>query len=105
MMFDTTYRVGGAIVELQPDESGDIHEIHVIMPVLAALPVGPGQMALMQMGVLRLPMDHDIVENLVAQLTEAQESLKPRSQIQTATDMSQAEAIAEMRRQVEGFRG
>lgn len=103
-MFDTTYRIGEPVVQLMPDENGDSYELQVIAPVLMVLPVGPQQAMLIQSGIIRLPMDKNVVDNLISSLADASDMMKVRSQIQTAADMSEAEALAEMKRQAEALR-
>jgi hypothetical protein len=104
MMFDTTYRIGEPVVQLMPDENGDVYELQVIAPVLMMIPVAPQQAMLVQAGILRLPMDKNVVDNLSSAFAEAQESMKARSQIQTASSMSEAEVLAQMKQQAEALR-
>lgn len=101
-MFDTTYRIGEPSIQVMPDENGDCHEAHFVAPVLGALPVGPNQLALVQMGILRLPLDKTMIGNLITALGEANAMIKSRPQIQTATSMSEADAIAQMRQLADG---
>lgn len=103
-MFDTTYRIGDPTIQIQQDESGEAYEAQFVAPVLAIMPVGPGQGALIQMGILRFNVDKQMASNLAGGFSEAAEMLKTRSQVQTASNMSEAEALAAMAKQAESLR-
>lgn len=94
-MFDTTLRIAPPFgVQLQQDERGDAYELHFIAAVAMLLPVGPGQAAPVQAGVLRLPMDKEMVDAAIEVLTEARDQLKVHSNIAVAGSMNDADQIA-----------
>lgn len=105
MMFDVTLRVGEPVVQVIQGDDGDAYELHLVAPVLTLLPVGPGQFAPIQIGILKLPFDKPTTKNLIDSLTEGHELLKEHSNIAVAGDMSQASQLAEQLKATEGLRG
>ena len=104
-MFDTTYNIGTPSIQILQDENGDAFEAQFIAPVMAVVPVGPQQAALVPMGAIRFNLDKALAANIAAGLQEASDALKTRPQVQTASSMSEADALAEMAKQAQSLRG
>lgn len=94
MIFDTTLRIAPPFgAQLQQDDRGDSYELHFIAAVALMLPTPQGAVPI-QAGVLRLPMDKEMVEAAIEILTEAKDQLKVHSNIAVAGSMTDADQIA-----------
>jgi hypothetical protein len=85
------------VAEVEGAQHGEI-VAHVGFP----LPAGNGQMALIPMGVLRLPVNREGAEELIDNLKELVEKLPKASKLEVATDIAQVREEAEALERLRG---
>lgn len=93
--FDATIRVGEVALQPIEDEKGDVHEAHLILGMISLIPVGPGQMAPLPLGALRVPLAKDSLKGLRDEIDKVLEVVKDRPNIQIAGSLDGIDKAAE----------
>jgi hypothetical protein len=93
--FDATIRVGEVALQPIEDDKGNTYEAHMILGMISLIPIGPGQMAPLPLGALRVPLAKDSLKGLRDEIDKVLEVVKDRPNIQIAGNLSDVEKAAE----------
>src|SRR3954468_15029785 len=93
--FDATIRVGEVAIQPIEDESGHTYEAHMILGMITLIPVGPGQMAPLPLGAIRVPLAKESLKGLRDEIDKVLEVVAERPNIQIAGNLDAVEKAAE----------
>jgi hypothetical protein len=93
--FDATIRVGEVAVQPIEDESGNTYEAHLILGMISLIPIGPGQLAPLPLGALRVPLAKDSLKGLRDEIDRVLETVKDRPNITIAGSLDGVDKAAE----------
>lgn len=101
--FDATINVGQVLIHLNRENDEEKAESgQLILLMHGVIPVGPGQLAPIPFGSLRVPVDKQFVDELIKDLQEASEQLKEPSKIDIVNDIEAAERLAQFNDDLKG---
>jgi hypothetical protein len=103
--FETTLRVDERVAVVpSEDDRGRKVEAQMILQNIMLLPVGPGQVAGIPIGVYRIPLSKVAIKNLIQSLTEVEAELVEPTNIELAGSMADAQNLARAQEGVLGAR-
>jgi hypothetical protein len=103
--FDTTLRVDERVAVIpSEDDRGRPIEAHLIFNNIMLLPVGPGQVAGIPLGVYRIPLSKKAIGELITNLQAVEADLVEPTNIELAGSMADAQNLARAQEGVLGRR-
>lgn len=94
--FDATIRVGEIQHELKREKpDGPAYAMDMILGMMTLAQVGPQQFMPIPFGVVRVPMDTEAVDSLIADLVEVREQMSTKPNIAVAHSLEGVDKAAQ----------